>query len=226
MHVGGHEGAGRVSLQVLLGGAVVVVFVELVALSGVDFVGAVVGANLRGVVVGVGHRNDGVGPDEDGQFPERSIVVVDDAAAFVHVAVEVVYPFTLGQVDAVAHVVAVLVDARFLIDGGYEEAGSEHELILCACAKRVVVGVVEEHGAYHGLAVDGRAGYAVGVGHELALELEVAAVDARGGFAQHFGVFGVASPSVHVELHGRKRFPLKFAHIDGHVFAAENAVDV
>ena len=125
-----------------------------------------------------------------------------------------------------AHVVALLVGAGLLVDRRNEETRAVEELVARLRAERVGVGIVEEHGAYHRLAVHGLAGDAVSVGHQFRLHLQIPAVDARGRFAEHFGIFGVAAPAVHVEFHGRERLPLELAHVDRHVLATEDAVDI
>ena len=71
------------------------------------------------VVVGVGQGNDGAALHKYRQFPQRSIEVVDDASALVHVSAEVVYPRAFGQVDAVAHVVAFVIGLGGLVYGSH-----------------------------------------------------------------------------------------------------------
>ena len=213
-------------MQVFLCRAVVIVVGEGRFAVGVDLVGAEVGRYLRGIVVGLRHRNDAAALHEDGQFPQRRGVIVEDAAALVRVAAEIVNPLALGQIDAVAHVVALLVGAGLLVDRRNEETRTIEELVARLRAERVGVGIVEEHGAYHRLAAYGLAGDAVSVGHQFRLHLQIPAVDARGRLAEHFGIFGVAAPAVHVEFHGCERLPLELAHVDGHVLAAEDAVDI
>ena len=213
-------------MQVFLRRAVVIVVGESRFAVGVNLVSAEVGRYLRGIVVGLRHGDDAAALHEHGQFPERRGVIVEDAAALVRVAAEIVNPLAFGQIDAVAHVVALLVGAGFLVDRRHEQARAVEELVARLRAEGVGVGIVEEHGAYHRLAVHSLAGDAVSVGHQFRLHLQIPAVDARGGFAERFGVFGVAAPAVHVEFHGRERLPLELAHVDGHVLAAEDAVDI
>ena len=225
LNVDGRLRAG--TCEVLLRLAVVVVVgKEAALLACVDFIGTIVGANLGGVVIGVGHRNDGTEFHEDGQLPQRRGIVVDNLAALVDIAVPVVHPFAFGQVDAVAHIVALLVHLGLLINRGHEEMGAKEVLVLGLRAQGIFIGIVEEHSANHRFAIHGTACDSIGVGHQFALEFEIPAVDASGRFAQRFGVFGIAAPAVHIEFHRREGFPLKFAHVDGHVLTAEDTIDI
>ena len=213
-------------MQVFLRCAVVIVVGESRFAVGVNLVGAEVGRYLRGIVIGLRHGDDAAALHEHGQFPERRGVIVEDTAALVRVAAEIVNPLAFGQIDAVAHVVALLVGAGFLVDRRHEQARAVEELVARLRAEGVGVGIVEEHGAYHRLAVHSLAGDAVSVGHQFRLHLQIPAVDARGGFAERFGVFGAAAPAVHIEFHGRERLPLELAHVDRQVLPAEDAVHV
>ncbi len=176
--------------------------------------------------MGFGHGHNGAGLDEQGQFPQRSVELVKDAVAVINVAGEIVYPLAFGEVDAVADVIALLVGCRLLVNRGDEEARTIEELIFRFLAQRVVVGVVEEHGANQGFAVDGLVGDGVGVGHQFAFEFQVPAVDGRGRFAQGLRIFLVGAPAVHVELHGGEGLPFEVTHVDRYVASAENAVHV
>ena len=166
------DGPGRFVFEVVDGGAVVVILGERgVRRTGVEFVGAEALVDFRDVVVRLRHGDDGAGLDEDGEFPERGVELVEDASALVCLSVEVVNPLAFGQVDAVADVVALLVGFGLLVDGRDEEARSVEELILRGFAKGIAVGVVEEEGADHRFPVDGFVGDGVGVGKKLAFEL-------------------------------------------------------
>ena len=97
---------------------------------------------------------------------------------------------------------------------------------MCTLAEGIGIGIFEEHGAHHGFAVHCLSGYAVLVGEEHGLGLQVPAVQAGCLVAQYMGVFRVCPPSVHVEFHGSIGLPLEFTYIYGNVLPAENAVDV
>ena len=90
----------------------------------------------------------------------------------------------------------------------------------------VVVGIVEEHGTYHRLAVDGLVGYGIGVWHEHRLKLQIRAVDACSRLAEYVRILGIGSPTVHVELHRCEGLPLELAHIHRNVLASEYSVHV
>ena len=90
----------------------------------------------------------------------------------------------------------------------------------------VVVGVVEEHGAYHRLAVNGLVGYGVGIRHEHRLKLQIRTVDACSRLTEYVRILRIGSPTVHVELHRRECLPLELAHINWYVLASEYSVHV
>ena len=226
---------GRVVLD---GGAVVLVLRKgAVTLGGEELddtlaaigaLGVSLGHGLGVVVLGI-HRHDGVGLYKERQLPKRSIVVVEDLAAAVLLTREVVNPdggilvgAVVGKVDTIANVVAVLICLGILIHRCHQEVLTEHVLILRRGACGVLGVVGEQHGADHGQAgiavarVDvGRRGRArVDIGHELRLELEVKARNARVGIAVRHGRLAVGAPAVHVEHRGRERLPLVVARGD------------
>ena len=90
----------------------------------------------------------------------------------------------------------------------------------------VVVGIVEEHGTYHRLAVYCLVGYGIGVRHEHRLKLQIRAVDACSRLAEYVRILGIGSPTVHVELHRCEGLPLELAHIHRNVLASEYSVHV
>ena len=233
-------------LRVDGGGAVVLVAVVAPAALGrkelgdatglVETLGVVLGLGLR-VVVRLVHGDDGVGLHEDGKLPERGIVVVEHLTAAVLRAGEVVDPdvvLVARQVDAVADVIAVLVRLRVLVDGGNEEGVTVHVLVLHRGAGGVVRVLLEEHRADHRQAGVAVARVDVGcacrggveVRHQLALELEIEAVD--GGVGVTVGVRGLddVAPAVHVEHERRERLPLVVARGDDGVASAVDAVHV
>ena len=223
-----HVCTHAVAMQILGCGSVVVVLSERSrsVSRGVYFVDAIARSNLRRIVVGIGHRYNGVGLYKYRNLPQRRVILVHDASALVSVAVPIVYPSALRQINSVANVVALLVHTRLLVDRRHEQRRTEHKLILGLCAMRVVVGIVKEHGSYHRLAVNSLVGQGVGIGHEHRLKLEVRAVDACCRLAQDVRILGVGSPSVHVELHGREGLPLKLAHVYRNVLASKYSIHV
>ena len=119
------------SAKVFLRGSVIVIVHECgTAIIGIDFIRTIVFADLRRIIVGVRHGDDGISLDKHGELPQGGIVAVDDASAFIHIAVEIVHPFAFGQVDVMAHVVTLLVGLGVLIDGCHEEIGAKHKLVL------------------------------------------------------------------------------------------------
>ncbi len=181
---------------------------------------------LAHVIVGVSHGYYSAVTHEYGQLPQRGVEVVNHALALVHVAGEIVYPLTFGQIYAVAYVTAVLIGRCGAIYGGHEEPRAVHILIAGGPSQGVTVGGIEEHGPYHGQTVHRLGCYAVGVRHKLRLELEIHAVDGCGRLAEGMGVFLVIAPSVHVELHGGPCLPLEVAGVYHRVLPAEYAVHV
>ena len=125
-------GKGSFSFEIGLCLAVIVIESRLCAAFRINLKDAEVFLDFRWCVVGICHGDDGISFHQDGEFPERSIEVVDDASASIDVAREIVHPISLGEVDTVAAVVALFVSCRVLIDGSHEEGVTIHELILCA----------------------------------------------------------------------------------------------
>ena len=101
---------------------------------------------LADIVVGVGHRDNRAVFHEYGQFPDRSVEVVEDAVTLILLTGKVVNPGSFGQVDAVTDVIAFLVGFGILIDGSHEEVRTVHELVLRGRTVSVRIGVVKEHG--------------------------------------------------------------------------------
>ncbi len=220
------ERRGELAAAVCLGFAVVVVFDERRISRGIKFVYASCFVDLRHVVVGIGHRDDRAVTHEQRQFPQRCVERVDYAVARVFVAREVVDPFAVGEIYAVAYVVALLVGRRIAIYGSREEPRAVHVLIARGRPQRVGIGRDEHHGADHRHAVHRFASYGVCVGHELRFEFQIPAVDRGRRLAQRVGIFLVRTPAVHVELHRREGFPLEIARVDYGLLAAEDAVHV
>ncbi len=220
-------GVSSLPVEVGIRASVVVVFGKRVlAQCGIDVVAAQRVVYLSRCVGGFVCGYDGTQAYQHGQFPQGCGEVVDDASALINLSCEVVHPLTLGQIDAVAHIVAVFLRARFLIYRCHQNAGTEQELVIGTLAACVVVLLVQHHSTHHGLAIHSLAGYAVGIRQQPALELQVVAVDACGRFAQRLRVLGVAAPAVHVELHGCECLPLEIAHVDRHVLSAEDTVHI
>ena len=144
----------------------------------VEFVHAQCLVHLLYVVVWSCHWNDGTCLYEYRELPQWSLEVVDDATALVSLACEPVVPCALGQVDVVTYVVAVLLHCCVLVDRSNKEIWTVHVLVACCCTQcKVVCLVLEEHCAYHWLAVNSLACDAVCVWHELRLHLHVCTVD-------------------------------------------------
>ena len=126
--VHGHGGGCRLAATVGLGGAVVVVFGHFrEAGSGIEFVDAVASVDAAHIVVGIDHGYDRALPHEYRELPHRGWIVVDHASALVGVAIEIVDPHTLGQIDAIAYIVALSIGGSGLIDRSHEEVGAVEE---------------------------------------------------------------------------------------------------
>ena len=217
---------GVFAREVSLRTAVVVIFERLGAVLRIDLVDAQVLADLRGIVVGVRHGDDGVGLHQHRQFPEGCIEIVENAAAFIAIAREVVDPRALRQVDPVAAVIAFGIGSRVLVDRRHEECITIHILVLRALAERVVIALFHEHRANDRAPIDGLRCSRVSVGQELTLQFEIPAIERRAFATEGLRIFGVRAPSVHVELHRGESLPLELTHIDGNVFPTENTVEV
>ena len=125
-------GKGSFAFEIGLCLAVIVIESCLCATFRINLKDAEVFFDFGRCVVGICHGDDGISFHQDGEFPERSVKVVDDASASIEVASEVVHPISFGKIDAIAAVVALFVSSRVLIDGSHEEGVTIHELILCA----------------------------------------------------------------------------------------------
>ena len=195
-----------------------------------------------GVVVGLVHRDDGVGLDEQRELPQRSVEVVEDLAAAVLVAGEVVDPdvaLVARQVNAVADIVTVadaavgLIAVGVLVHGCDQEGVTKGVLVLGLGALSVLRVVVQQDGANHWQAGVAVARVDVGCGgsggvdvrQELRLQLEVHTGDAGVGVAVRLRGLDVGAPAVHVEHERGEGLPLVIAGGDDGL-ATEDAVHV
>ena len=217
---------GSFSFEIGLCLAVIVIESRLCAAFRINLKDAEVFLDFRWCVVGICHGDDGISFHQDGEFPERSIKVVDDASASIDVASEVVHPISFGKVDSIAAVVAFCVSCRVLIDGSHKEGVTIHELILCALTKCVGIAFFHEHGANHGLTIHSFSGCSVGIREKFALEFEIPAVECGALATECVRIFGIGTPTIHVQLHGSEGFPLIFAHIHGNVLTSEDTIHV
>ena len=198
--------------------------------------------DVLGVVVGLVHRDDGIGLYEQRELPQRGVEVVEDLAAAVLVAGEVVDPdvvLVAGQVDTVADVVAVadaavgLVSVGVLIHGRNQEGVTKGVLVLGLGALSVLGLVVQQDGANHRQAgvvvagIDIRRGGSRGVDvwQKLGLQLEVHTGDAGVRVAVRLRSLDIGSPAVHIEHERSKGLPLVVARGDDRL-AAKDAVHV
>ena len=125
-------GKGSFAFEIGLCLAVIVIESRLCATFRINLKDAEVFLDFRWCVVRICHGDDGISFHQDGEFPERSIEVVDDASASIDVTREIVHPISFGKIDAIAAVVALFVSCRVLVNGCHEEGVTIHELILCA----------------------------------------------------------------------------------------------
>ena len=107
--------------EIGLRGTVVVVFCKAACAAGPDFIATESLVDAGRIVVRKGEGDDGARLGEERNLPERSIETVDDAIAFVAFARKIVVPSAFGEVDAMAHIVALSVHRRILIDGSYQK---------------------------------------------------------------------------------------------------------
>ena len=216
--------------------------VGAVARRGEELDVALGAVDVRRVVVGLVHGNNRVRLHEQRQLPQRCLEVVEHLAATVLIAREVVDPDVLGgagQVDVVAHVVAVAqalvvrVTVGVLVHGSDQEAVAEGVLVLRRRALGIGGVIGEQDGTHHGQAgvaiarvdVGRRRRRGVQVRHERALELEIHAGDAGIRVAMGLGRLDVRSPAVHVEHERGEGLPLVIARGDDGI-AAKDAVHI
>ena len=163
----GDVGGGVFAQAVKLGLAVIIIEGVMGFAVWIEFEDALGVVYLRYVVVRIYHRDDGASLHEDRQFPVGSLKLVDDSSTFIYMSAEVIHPFALRQVDAVADVVALLVHPGFLVDRSHEEGWTAHKLILRCLAQGIRIGIVEEHRSYQRLAGYSLVGCCVDVWHQL-----------------------------------------------------------
>ena len=229
---------GGVRLVLDVGTRVLVLGVATLARRGEELHVALGAVRLVWVVVGLVHRNDGVGLHEHRKLPDGCVEVVEHLAAAVLLARPVIHPdvvFGAGQVDVVADVVAVAqaavggVAVGVLVDGRHQDVLAQRVLVLRGRARRVRGVIGQQDGAHDGQARVAVAGVdvrrarrrCVDVGHERALELEVHAVDARVRVAVAVGHLGVGAPAVHVQHQRGEGLPLVVAGGDDGVTAPD-----
>ena len=163
----GDVGGGVFAQTVKLGLAVIIIEGVMGFSVWIEFEDALGVVYLRYIVVRIYHRDDGTSLHENRQFPVGSLKLVDDSSTFIYMSAEVIHPFALRQVDAVADIVALLIHLGFLVDRSHEERRTAHELILCCLAQGIRVGFVEEHRSYQRLAGYCLVGCCVDVWHQL-----------------------------------------------------------
>ena len=219
-------GKGSFSFEIGLCLAVIVIESRLCAAFRINLKDAEVFLDFRWCVVGICHGDDGISFHQNGEFPERSIKVVDDASTSIDVASEVIHPISFGKIDAIAAVVSLFVSSRVLIDGSHEEGVTIHKLILCALTQCVGIAFFHEHGANHRLTIHGFSSSSVGIREEFALEFEIPAIERDTLATECVRIFGIATPTIHVQLHGSEGFPLEFAHIHRNVLSSEDSIEV
>ena len=137
---------------------------------------------------------------------------------------EVIHPFALRQVDAVADIVALLIHLGLLVDRSHEEGWTAHKLILCSLAQGIRVGTVEEHRSYQRFAGHGLVGSGVDVRHQLRLEFQIPAVHGSCRFTQDMRILGISAPAIHVQSHCGEGLPFKLAHVHYRILSAEDTI--
>ena len=183
--------------------------------------------NLVRAVVGLVHRDDGVGLYKHRELPQRGVEVIEHLACTILLTGKVIDPDVLlrvaRQVNAIANIAAVVLRiGGVLIDRRHKEILTKRVLVLSLGALGVIGIIGEQNGADDGhtlVAVTGidvrsRCGRSVDVGHELRLELEVHAADAGVRVAMGLRSLDIGTPAVHVEHERRKGFPLIVTRCD------------
>ena len=219
-------GGGMLAVAIGFGRSVVIILRHLRMAIRVQLVDTHRTVYLVHIIVRICHRDDGSVSYKHGEFPKRCFHIVQDTVSFVRIACEVVYPRALGQINAVADIVSSLICLSRLKDRRNQKVGTVHILVTGGNAVRIIVRIVEEHSPDKRLAVYRLFGVSISIGQQLRFQLQIHAVDRSGGFAEGMRIFLIRSPSVHIELHGRERFPLEVANIHHRILSAENAIHV
>ena len=160
------ESSYTLTVLVCFGDTVIVIFHGHGVLMRIHFIDAQTLVDFTHVIVRVGHRDDGSVLDKYGELPQRSGKVVDNASAFIFLAGEVINPFTFGQIDTVADVIAFGICLGVLIDRCRQEVGTIHILVFSGAAHCVVIREFEEHGSDDRHSVYRFFGKAVSVWHQ------------------------------------------------------------
>ena len=111
---------------------------------------------------------------------------------------------------------------------------AQHVLILKSRALGIIGIFLKEHGAHNGQASIAVTGIDVGracrsrvdIRHQLALDLEVHAIDAVIGISVCIRRFQLASPTIHVQHDGRKRFPLIITRSKNRILSVVDSIHI
>ena len=99
-------------------------------------------------------------------------------------------------------------------------------MVACSAAKRVIVGVVEEHCTYQWLTCHCLIRTRIGIWQEHGLEFEVRTIDTCCWFAQGLWILRVATPSIHIQLHWRKGLPLEITDVHLQILSTKDSVHI
>ena len=213
-------------VAILFRHAVIIIYVHLIVWARIDFDDAFRFDNLGHMVVHAVHREDRSSSNEQRQFPERGVKVVDDTASLIQVARERIDPLTFGQINAITDVVSLFVGLRVLVDRSHQEVRPIEIFVFCSRSVGIFIRIIQEKGSHQRFAGQCLVGIRIGIRKEFRLDLQVHAVDRRCWFSQSVRIFLIASPAIHVQLHRRECFPLEIAYVYGNILPTEDAIGI
>ena len=182
--------------------------------------------NLIYIIIRIRQRNNRSVLHEYGKFPERSCKIVEYAVPVVFFARKIINPYTFGQVNAVTDIISLLVSFGCLIDRSNQKIRPVQILVLCSRALSIGIRVFQKHRSYHRHTVYGFLSDTVSIRHQFRFQFQIPAVNGGCRFSQGVRVFLIRSPTVHVQFHWSKRFPLEITGIHLHIPATENTVHI
>ena len=172
------------------------------------------------------NRNDSPTLDQHRQLPQRSSKIIDDASTLIHIASEIIHPFPLRQVNTITLIIAILVNARLLINRSHQDIRPVHKLILRTLAQSESILLLQEHRTYHRLTIHSLTRYSISIRQQYRLQFQIVAVNLSSPLALSLRILRRRAPAVHIQLHRSIRLPLEVAHIHRHIHATKDSIHI